>query len=53
MGSAEEGVKQFLTRFIRLKSGQTPVKIRSKSLEIMCFERCKAYPDGADPVKSG
>ena len=43
MGSAEEGVKQFLnqilTRFhgIRLKSGSNPFKIRSKSLQIMCF----------------
>ena len=53
MESAEQGVKQFfLTRFrkIRLKSGQSLVKIWSKSLEIMCFHRYNAYPDRAERV---
>ena len=52
MGSAEEGVKQFLTRLQpgSMESGQSPV---IKSLEIMCFQRYKAYPDTAEKAKSG
>ena len=42
-----------------MESGKkkNPVKIRSKFLEIMCFQRYKAYPDEAEKsivrLKSG
>ena len=44
MGSAEEGVKQFLIRFhaIRLKHRERPVKVRSKSLKNHVFRRVQA-----------
>ena len=48
MGSAEEGVKQFLNQV-----SWNPVKIRSKSLEIMILQRYKAYPEQAEKVDSG
>ena len=36
-----------------LKSEKNPARIRSRSLEIMCLQRYKAYPDSAEEVKSG
>ena len=45
-GGGQLVFNQILTRFhgIRLKSGWSPVKIRSKSLEIMCFQRVQGVP---------
>ena len=58
-GGGQPVFNQILTRFhgIRLNPIKVQVKfrlqIRSKSLEIMCFPSCKAYPDVAEKGKSG
>ena len=38
---------------IRLRCSSNPAKIRSKSLEVICFQRYKVYPGKAEMVKSG
>ena len=59
-GGGQAILNHILTRFYgiqlksgqKFKSGQNPVKIRSKSLEIVCVQRYKAYPERAEKAKS-